>query len=446
MSAVHMFGAALLARLARLERTEIMLRVGIAALAAYPVVRFGLLAFSPRYGSTPLDEMLALALLPLAIWTLQRGETLPRIIAAGFGAYALCGLVGALVYPNPGLPQPLAALYDIALDAKLLVILFGVTAIFREAKEPEKVLRRAVWVVIALALVNAPLVLRDLLFGGGTSLRGWPLLPRLGLFQPQGLVGHHLESLWLSFTAAMGAGYLARMTGRRAIMALAAALAVLVLAHLSVKESVALVVGLAIVLLGRPVTRASLTVRLPLAICAAFAVWTLTPLGELTVRQLETYTGTAGRPTQVRTVLTRESFAIAGDYFPLGSGAGSFASPPSFQLGYSDVYVRHGLSGLWGASRNTGNHLLDVFWPKVIAQSGFAGAAFYLVTILLMGRPAVRAYLETGTAEASLAVAMLISMLIISVAATPFTHEWLAPVLATTLAFHMALLRKPEAE
>ena len=73
------------------------------------------------------------------------------------------------------------------------------------------------------------------------------------------------------------------------------------------------------------------------------------------------------------------------------------------------------------------------------------GILAMLVTILLMGRPAVRAYLETGSSEASLAVGMLVSMLIISVAATPFTHEWLAPVLATTLAFHMSLLRKPGA-
>ncbi len=445
MTTLRLLGAALLAAFQRLDHVAIMLRIGITALAVYPALRFAVLALSEDYGPTPLDELLALALLPLAIWTLRRGETLQRIITVGFGIYALFGLLGALVHRNQGLSQPLAALYDIALDAKLLIILLGATAIFREASKPERLMHRAAWLVVILALLNAPFVLRDLLCEEGISLRGEPLLPRLGFFQPHGLLGHHLESLWLSFTAALAAFYLARVSEQRSIMMLAAGLSALVLAHLSVKEGLALLAGASIVLLDRPVMRADMAVRVPLAICAAFAVWTLTPLGELTVRQLETYTGTAGRPTQVRTILTRESFVIAQQFFPLGSGAGSYASPPSFQFGYSDVYVRHGLSGLWGASANTGNHLLDVFWPKVIAQSGFVGAVFYLVTILLMGRPAVRAYLETGTAEASLAVGMLVSMLIISVAATPFTHEWLAPVLATTLAFHMSLLRRPGA-
>jgi hypothetical protein len=431
--------------LSRLDPLDALHWIGLTALAAYPVLRFGLVATLPRYAPTVLDELLVLALLPLAALTLIRGETLPRLIAASFALYAVFGLLGALVFRNPGLEQPLAAVVDIALDSKLLILCFGATAVLRWLKSPALFMRRAAVLIVGLAAINGVFVLRDLFFSGGIGLNGLPLLPRLGLVQPRGVLGHHLESLWLTLSASFAAAYLVRVTRTRWSVLAMLALAALVLAHLSAKEAIAMLFGLPIIFIGAPTLRRLLAFAIPLGVCGALAVWVLTPIGEVTLTQIEAYTG-AGGPALVRNVLTREAFSIANEHFPLGSGAGSYASPPSFQFGYSDVYVRYGLSSIWGASIGTANHLLDVFWPKVIAQAGYFGAFFYLVALLLLGRPAVRGYLEQPGPEGALAVATLIAWLIISVAATPFTHEWLTPVLAVVLAYHMAQLRRPEAD
>lgn len=88
-----------------------------------------------------------------------------------------------------------------------------------------------------------------------------------------------------------------------------------------------------------------------------------------------------------RAALMQTSFDIAFDYFPLGTGFGSYASYMS-SVFYSDVYFDYGLSTIWGLSYDpTGSGFIsDTFWPMVIGQSGFLGLFAYVLTLVIIVR------------------------------------------------------------
>lgn len=74
-----------------------------------------------------------------------------------------------------------------------------------------------------------------------------------------------------------------------------------------------------------------------------------------------------------RKILTDDSIRIAKNYFPFGSGFGTFGSNIAAQ-NYSKLYLKLGYyrmrdSGL----EEDGNFLSDTFWPTVIAQTGWIG-------------------------------------------------------------------------
>ncbi|MBO7130574.1 MAG: hypothetical protein J6V65_00300, partial [Fibrobacterales bacterium] len=86
--------------------------------------------------------------------------------------------------------------------------------------------------------------------------------------------------------------------------------------------------------------------------------------------------------TQARTALHLRCIDVARDYFPWGSGLGTFASQPAFD-DYSPLYYVYGLDkvrGLEPFAGRGGNHsfLLDTWWPHVVAEFGFIGTVLFL--------------------------------------------------------------------
>lgn len=85
-----------------------------------------------------------------------------------------------------------------------------------------------------------------------------------------------------------------------------------------------------------------------------------------------------------RKILTDDSIRIAKNYFPFGSGFGTFGSNIAAQ-NYSKLYLKLGYyrmrdSGL----EEDGNFLSDTFWPTVIAQTGWIGLGSFCLAILSM--------------------------------------------------------------
>ena len=82
-----------------------------------------------------------------------------------------------------------------------------------------------------------------------------------------------------------------------------------------------------------------------------------------------------------RGALTYKSIEIAQDFFPLGTGFGTYASAPSAES-YSPIYHLYGLSNVWGLSESNPMFVSDVFWPMIISQNGFLGLLIYLCIIV----------------------------------------------------------------
>ncbi len=94
------------------------------------------------------------------------------------------------------------------------------------------------------------------------------------------------------------------------------------------------------------------------------------------------YYNRVGPKGHVRVAMYVASFQIAKDYFPFGSGMGTFASLASIIGGYSKVHIDYGVSEIGGNSpldvARGGHTLLDTYWPHILAELGFFGTAIFL--------------------------------------------------------------------
>lgn len=84
-----------------------------------------------------------------------------------------------------------------------------------------------------------------------------------------------------------------------------------------------------------------------------------------------------------RAVLLSTSIEIANDYFPLGTGFGTFGSYFSGES-YSPVYEMYGINDIWGLRQENPNFISDSFWPMVLGQFGYIGALLYMLCIVII--------------------------------------------------------------
>lgn len=90
----------------------------------------------------------------------------------------------------------------------------------------------------------------------------------------------------------------------------------------------------------------------------------------------------SGSEATPRNALYIAGFQIARDYFPFGSGQGTFGSYPVGKS-YSNIYYKYGLDKRYGlgpeAIKSTKeNFLFDTYWSHIIGEMGFIAAFFYL--------------------------------------------------------------------
>ena len=79
------------------------------------------------------------------------------------------------------------------------------------------------------------------------------------------------------------------------------------------------------------------------------------------------------------------SLLIMKDYFPIGTGFGSYGSSMAAQF-YSRLYINLGYYRYTaqGMSEENGDFLSDTLWPIVIAQTGWIGTASFVMALLSM--------------------------------------------------------------
>ncbi len=73
-----------------------------------------------------------------------------------------------------------------------------------------------------------------------------------------------------------------------------------------------------------------------------------------------------------RAVILYYSFIIGNDFFPLGSGFGTYSSYFS-GLYYSWVYDLYGINNVYGISKTYWSFIADQYWPMVLGQFGYLG-------------------------------------------------------------------------
>ena len=68
---------------------------------------------------------------------------------------------------------------------------------------------------------------------------------------------------------------------------------------------------------------------------------------------------------------------IASDFFPFGSGFGTFASALSVK-NYSKIYTQYGIQNTFGLVEGKSYFAADVFWPCIYGQFGTIGFLIYV--------------------------------------------------------------------
>ncbi|CAD5897495.1 conserved membrane hypothetical protein [Carnobacterium maltaromaticum] len=113
--------------------------------------------------------------------------------------------------------------------------------------------------------------------------------------------------------------------------------------------------------------------------------------------------------TAARSTLYQKGLLLANDYFPFGTGFGSYGSSASTKV-YSGIYGELGFNQLFGFSEETKNYLTDSFIAMILGQFGYSGL-FLMVTILLSMFVLVRKNTEYESFTLLIFVFIFISMI-----------------------------------
>ena len=133
--------------------------------------------------------------------------------------------------------------------------------------------------------------------------------------------------------------------------------------------------------------------------------------------QIITYLGDS---STARAILYKNSFLIAKDYFPFGTGFGTYGTEYS-RARYSIVYRMYNMQNTYGLSPRTPYFICDTMWPAVLGETGILG--FIAIVGILYN--IIKAIRESGISNKNILFilyALLIYLLIESVAETIFMN------------------------
>lgn len=132
-----------------------------------------------------------------------------------------------------------------------------------------------------------------------------------------------------------------------------------------------------------------------------------------------------------RSVLTQTSFEIMKDFFPIGTGFGTYGSDVAGQS-YSPVYVEYGFTKVHELQKETG-FFSDTFWPIIIGQTGFAGTMCYLAVLSVLFRKTIQ--VRSADRSAYGAVLFIFVFLLISSTSEPTFNNAVSIPLAMMLGY-----------
>jgi len=90
-----------------------------------------------------------------------------------------------------------------------------------------------------------------------------------------------------------------------------------------------------------------------------------------------------GHGKYAKSIMTSTAFKVAKDYFPIGTGFGTFGSTYAKQH-YSPVYYLYGIADNPELGVESKQYLTDLFWPILFGETGVMGTILYCGLILLL--------------------------------------------------------------
>lgn len=125
-----------------------------------------------------------------------------------------------------------------------------------------------------------------------------------------------------------------------------------------------------------------------------------------------------------RSLLTEDGFAVAQDYFPLGSGFATFGAAVTGTEGnYSPLYYQFGYNNVWGLAPGFTFFISDTFWPTVVAQLGFLGAVCYIAAVSMIIKLIYSRYKEYGR-NATIIIVLLYLVICTTATSAIFAPQW----------------------
>ncbi len=141
-----------------------------------------------------------------------------------------------------------------------------------------------------------------------------------------------------------------------------------------------------------------------------------------------------------RSLLTLTSLKVLKDYFPIGTGFGTYASH-SAAVSYSPVYFEYGLNNFWELSNaNPRGYFDDTFWPIIIGQSGVIGTVAYVWLLVKIFFTNINVKKYSNHLYAT--VLFIFAYLIISSTSEPAFNNAVAIPLAMLLGYSWACFKK----
>lgn len=380
-----------------------------------------------------LDEITVLFATPFAVAAVFRMPPGLAPVPICFGLYIAMGTISGFF---SSLSYPFASVTGLtmALDAKPIVLALAFAYCLMQARDSD-IMKPLLYSLVALALVNLPFVLRDLALNSGVSIYGEAMDRRGAMFRPQGLFHHAVSSVDIHLLGTMAAA--AIWGSRRTVTwaGLVMLLALITMLHLVAKEIVAvlLVLGIAVLAMQFRQRNTQILVR---AMAVTSALLLAIPFADLALPiiqgQVSAYVEDG--ESAIRTLMYLISYDLAVNNFPLGTGLGTFGSLASFTIFFSPIYDQTGISLIYGGSRSHPYYLQDVFWPKVLGESGWIGLFAYLGLLLYLTGRVLRSALRQPTTETLFASFVLVTALVKSLAAATLTSDLYVMVLGLAIA------------
>ena len=140
-----------------------------------------------------------------------------------------------------------------------------------------------------------------------------------------------------------------------------------------------------------------------------------------------------GQNKYPKSIMTNVSLKIAKDYFPIGTGFGTFGSTYA-KNNYSPVYYLYGIAENNVLGAESKKYLTDVFWPILFGEAGILGTLIYCGLILILFVQIQRVYFYHKK-KYMLLVFMFIYMLM-----TTFSEAGFMQPMVMVFAFVMGML------